>query len=118
MNDVERLLQQDRMAGVPEPPDLRYTEAAVRRRLGRAPGAKGTVAAQSRWAASAVPRSPVTPSMAESPDWWMAAAALALIAPLAWLLPYIGLSPWWLMAMPLALLPLAPLLVMKERDRS
>ena len=118
MNDVERLLQRDRMAGVPEPPDLRYTEAAVRQRLGRAPGAKGRVAAQSWWAASATPRSPVTPSVADSPDWWMAAAAMTLAAPLAWLLPYIGVSPWWLTVLPFALLPLAPLLVMKERDRT
>ena len=118
MSDLERLLQRDRMAGVPEPPDLRYTEAAVRRRLGQAPGAKGRVAPQSRWAASAAPQSPATPSVAGSPDWWMAAAALVLIAPLAWFLPYIGLSLWWLAAVPLSVLPLTPLLWMKERERS
>lgn len=104
MNDVERLLRQDRVAGVPEPPDLRYTEAVVRRRLGR-----GAVVGPAR---------PAGHRVNASTDWWMVAAAPALVVLLALLLPYMGLSLWWLAVLPLSLLPLIPLLLLKERERS
>lgn len=104
MNDVERLLRQDRVAGVPEPPDLRYTEAVVRRRLGQ-----GSVIGPAR---------PAGNRAGGFGDWWMVASAVGLIAPLAWFLSYVGLSPWWLAVLPLSLLPLTPLLMLKERERS
>lgn len=39
MREVETLLRRDREAGLPEPPDPRYTVAAIHRRMGRLPAA-------------------------------------------------------------------------------
>ncbi|HWI53546.1 MAG TPA: hypothetical protein VNT01_15495 [Symbiobacteriaceae bacterium] len=99
MNEVERLLRKDRVTGVTEPPDLRYTEAAVRRRMGTLPGPP--------------------PGRAVRADWGIFGLALLLTSVLVWLLVgRLGLNPWWLAALPLSLLPMSPILLTKEHDRS
>lgn len=39
MREIEALLRRDRAADLPEPPDPRYTVAAINRRLGHLPAA-------------------------------------------------------------------------------
>ncbi|HWI64372.1 MAG TPA: hypothetical protein VNT75_21235 [Symbiobacteriaceae bacterium] len=95
MNDVELKLRKDRVAGLPEMPDLRYTESAVRRRLGRGPEP-----------APAGERFP----------WAAAAVALGMTALLAVVLWWLGVSLWWLAAFPVTLLPMVPILLTKERE--
>lgn len=97
MNDVERLLQTDRAADLPDLPDMRYTEAAVRRRLGRAPD-------------------PAPPG--ERFPWEMVVVALALMVSLAAALLWLGVSLWWLGALPVSLLPMVPILLAKEHEGS
>lgn len=99
MNEVERLLRKDRAIGLPEPPDLRFTEAAVRRRMSPLPGPP--------------------PGTAVPADWGIFGLALLLTSVLVWLLVgRLGLNPWWLAALPLSLLPMSPILLAKEHDRS
>ena len=97
MNDVERLLQTDRAANLPDLPDLRYTEAAVRRRMGLAPD-------------------PAPPG--EGFPWEMVVAALTLTIALAAVLLWLGVSFWWLGALPVSLLPMVPILLTKEHEGS
>ncbi len=89
MNEIERLIARDRAAGTPGPPDVRYTVARLERRLGRR-------------------------READPPTEWfpaIAAGSVALALPaVGWLL---GLSPWWLVSLPLSLLAVAPVLLRK-----
>lgn len=90
MKEIEALLQQEPDAGMPEPPDVRYTIAAVRRRMGRPvlpPPASGT------WA-------PVLAALATGVA--VTAAALRL-----------GVASWWLLAFPLIALCTSPILFRK-----
>lgn len=98
MNEVERLLRQDRNAGVPEPPDLRYTVAAVQRRLGQQPSG--------------------SPAPQRSLDWLMALAGVALLIGLATLVPFYGLSPWWLLLPAVTALPLWPVLMQARSEKT
>lgn len=89
MKEIEALLQQDRAAGTPPAPDARYTLAAVNRRLGRTP---------------AVAR------VRKESDWAPVLVALCL---LLFTLLYVGLTPWLLVAIPLAALCSTPILLRK-----
>lgn len=89
MKEIESLLQQDRAAGVPQPPDARYTIAAVNRRLGR---------------------SPVATARLKDSDWAPVLVALCLVL---FILLYVGLTPWLLVAIPLAALCTTPILLRK-----
>ncbi|HLO03905.1 MAG TPA: hypothetical protein VK191_12425 [Symbiobacteriaceae bacterium] len=89
MKEIEALLQQDRAAGVPQPPDARYTVAAINRRLGRPP---------------------VAQSARRESDWLPVPVALCLTL-VAFL--YFGLNPWFLAAMLIAALCTTPILLRK-----
>jgi hypothetical protein len=101
MNEVERLLAVDRATPIPEAPDLRYTEVAVMRRLGRLP-------AQTRAAARAGAR---------GEDWPLLAAAVIMVLPIAGALHNFGLNLRWLLYFPVVLLALSPILLAKEHGR-
>lgn len=89
MKEIEALLQQDRAAGTPPAPDARYTIAVVNRRLGR---------------------SSVATATRKDSDWAPVLVALCL---LLFTLLYVGLTPWLLLALPLAALCSTPILLRK-----
>lgn len=91
MNEMETLLGKDREAGVPEPPDARYTVAAVRRRLGetRPPAARPDI------------------------DWPLVAACAGTVAGGALAALTLGVNPWWLLLVPCSMFPLFPILMRK-----
>lgn len=88
MKEIEDLLRQDRAAGIPEPPDVRYTVAAVRRRLEQ-------------------------PKPAQQSDWPVVAAGAGLLVGAAVAALFMGVSALWLGVLPVALLALSPLLFRK-----
>ena len=93
MDPLEQLLERDRKAGVPEPPDVRYTVAAVRRRAGLV--------------------GPQAQPKAELLGWAPFVAAACTLPALGLGLLYLGLSPWWLLLPPLSLLAISPILLRK-----
>lgn len=88
MKEIEKLLARDRAAGVPEPPDVRYTVAAIQRRL-----------------------APERPRRA--PDWLIATGAAGVLLGCAGLAVLLGLHPLWLGVIPLSVLSLCPILLRK-----
>lgn len=91
MNALEELLKKDRDAGVPEPPDVAYTKAVLKRRLGYPPAAPAQVSDE-------VDRRLVVGAATTM----MGTALVALL---------MGASPWWLLAVPLSALVLSPILL-------
>lgn len=89
MKEIEGLLQRDREAGVPQPPEARYTIAAVNRRLGRIPSDQPAQTKDDRLPVSV-------------------ALCLALVA-----LLYFGLTTWLLATLLLAALCTVPILLRK-----
>lgn len=96
MNSVEDLLRRDRAIPLPEPPDVRFTASAVRRRMGGVP-LKG---ARKRRARGSV-------------DWLIFLGALGTVAGAALTAVTLGLNPWWLLAFPVSALPFSPILLRK-----
>lgn len=89
--EVEELLRRDCEAGIPEPPDPRYTIAAVKRRL---QGNSKTEEAR--------------------PNGWLLIAAGLGVALCAGLLAvHLGLDPRWLWLAPLLSIPAWPILLRK-----
>ncbi|HEY8341783.1 MAG TPA: hypothetical protein VIK75_02080 [Calditerricola sp.] len=89
--EIEELLRRDREAGVPEPPDPRYTIAAVKRRL------QGNGKTEE-------PR---------SAGWLLLAAGLGVALCAGLLAVHLGLDPWWLWLAPLLSIPAWPILLRK-----
>lgn len=95
MREVEELLRQERDSELPPTPDYRYTEAVVRRRMAGAPTAVRTKTGAGLPAVS---------------------AAGVLLFGIGTAVLY-GPSPWWLLALPLAVLCLCPLLLQRRESR-
>lgn len=89
MKQMEELLHRDRAAGVPQPPEARYTIAAINHRLGIRPAATDRPK-QSEWL-------PI-----------LAALCLMLVA-----LLYVGLNPWFLGAIAFVTVCSTPILLRK-----
>jgi hypothetical protein len=89
MKEIEELLRNERNAGMPEPPDARYTMAVVRHRLGIRPEPH---------------------RRGRESEWLLVAAALCLVV-VAFLC--FGFSPWWLTALSAAALSMTPILLRK-----
>jgi Flp pilus assembly protein TadB len=89
MKEVEELLRRDRAAGVPDPPDVRYTVAAINRRLGRLPAAR---------------------QQPKDSEWLLVLVAFCLLVVVVL---YVGVNPWWLAAISLAALCMTPILLRK-----
>lgn len=89
MDELERMIQQDRATPIPDPPDVRYTVAAIRRQRSnlRRPAPEG--------------------------HWPLLLAAPALAGGLALLTIHMGLSAWWLLLLPMVALTLTPILLDK-----
>ncbi len=85
MKEMEELLGRVRSAGAPEPPDVRYTVAVIRQRLGKADRKK-------------------------EPEWPLVVAA---VCPLVALMFYFGPSVWWLAGLLLAAACMTPILLRK-----
>jgi hypothetical protein len=92
VKEIERLLDRVRSEGVPEPPDERYMVTAINRRLGRLPAA--------------------TQEQDDS-EWLPILAALCLAATAAAAVYYLGITPLWLLVVPLVLLTMSPILLHK-----
>lgn len=95
MKEIEELIHQDREANLPEPPDVAFTVAAVRRRL------EPTAARRTR-----------------PQDWPLVVGAASLVIGGALAALLAGLHPLWLLPIPAAGLALCPILFTKERDLS
>jgi hypothetical protein len=96
VNTIEELLRQEREAGVPEPPDRRYTMARLKVRMGRTPPA----------------------ARRDDGALYLAVAAAATLVGAALLALLRGASPWWLLAVPLSALLLGPILIRKGAPRA
>lgn len=92
MNELEKVLRADRAAGIPDPPDVAYTIAAVRRRAGQP-----AVRSANRL----------------GEDWPLSVAAIGIVLGACLLGLAAGLSPWWLAGVPLVTLFLYPILLRK-----
>ncbi len=92
---IEALLAEDRLAPLPELPEADFTTAAVARLLAQRDGV-------------ARPTQARTPAAAPETMLWVGAATTA--AALVGYALLHGVSPWWLLAEPLMLLPLIPIL--------
>lgn len=94
MSEIEELLRQERGAELPPPPDVRYTEAAVRRRLTQA----------SRQACR----------LEENLSVMSGVGVLVLLIGASLLF---GRAPLWLLAFPMGALCLFPLLLKRRESR-
>jgi fatty acid desaturase len=88
VKEIEELLRRDRAAGIPDPPDVSFTVAAVKRRLAQQPQVQE-----------------------RADDWTLVLAAAALFAGAASTAVLLGLHPAWLLLVPLAALTLFPILL-------
>lgn len=101
---IEGLLAADRLAALPELPEPDFTTAAVARRL----AARDVAAHPPRTRLAALHHLVQTPAAVPEAVLWVGAATTATA--LAGYALLHGVSPWWLLAEPLALLPLVPIL--------
>jgi hypothetical protein len=100
VNDLDELLRRDREAGVPEPPDVRFTVAAVRRRLENS-GAR---------------RAPAGATGVTGPGWLAVAAAVGTVGGGIGAVLFLGTHSAWLLLVPLAGLAVCPILLRKGAD--
>ncbi|MGE5673722.1 MAG: hypothetical protein ACM3XM_07520 [Mycobacterium leprae] len=91
MHEIEAMLQRDRQAGLPEPPDLRYTAAAVRRRMAGQPRSRRD----------------------DNADWPLVLAGGGTLLATVTLALLLGLPAVWLWSVPVVGLALCPILLRK-----